>query len=125
MTLLRDGEQVTLSATIGYRSSRGPRGDLQNNLGTKLSERAVDFPAVLQHDSVLDADEMGGPLVDLQGDVVGINIARAGRVETYALPAQVILGVLPELMSGKLPTATAPATDEGGKPAPQAPLRRD
>ena len=125
ITFLRNGEEQAVVATIGYRSNRGPRGDLQNNLGTTLSERAVDFPAVIQHDSVLNADQMGGPLVDVKGRVVGINIARAGRVETYALPAQVILGVLPELMSGKLPTATQPATDEGSKPQPQQPLRED
>ena len=125
VTFLRDGEERSVTATLGYRSSRGLRGDLQNNLGTKLSERAVDFPAVIQHDSVLNANQMGGPLVDLKGRVLGINIARAGRVETFALPAQVVLATLPELMSGRLPTATQPATDAGGKPAPQAPLRRD
>ena len=123
VTYLRDGVANTVEAIIGYRSGRSLRGDLQNSMGSTLSNRAVDFPAVLQHDSVLNADEMGGPVVDLHGNVLGINIARAGRVETYALPAQVIQGVLPELLSGKLPAATAPALEAGQEPMPQEPLQ--
>ena len=30
----------------------------------------------------------GGPLVNLDGEAIGLNIARAGRVTTYALPAR-------------------------------------
>ena len=37
--------------------------------------------------------------------MIGINIARAGRVESYALPASLIRPLLPELMSRK-PTPT-------------------
>lgn len=125
LLLLREGEEQRLEAVIGYRSGRSMRGDLQNSMGSSLSNRAVDFPAVLQHDSVLDANEMGGPLLDLHGNVLGLNIARAGRTETYALPAQVIQGVLPELLSGKLSPATGPALEEGQEPMPQEPLRED
>jgi S1-C subfamily serine protease len=122
ITLLRGGEAQTLAARLGYRTGRSPRGDFQNELGTQLSARAVDFPAVLQHDSVLNANQMGGPLVDLKGQVLGINIARAGRTETYSLPAQVIEAAIPELLSGKLPTATGPAVTEEGKPPVQQEL---
>ena len=122
---LRQGRVETTTATIGYKSNRSLRGDLQNNFGTDLSARAVDFPAVLQHDSTLNADEMGGPVVDLGGRVLGINIARAGRTETYAIPSQVIAEVLPALRSGRMPTTTAPARDESGRPAEQSGLRGD
>ena len=30
--------------------------------------------------------DCGGPLVNLDGKVVGMNIARAGRTESYAIP---------------------------------------
>jgi S1-C subfamily serine protease len=122
VTLLRGGQEQTLVAKLGYRSGRSQRGDIQNSLGSTLSARAVDFPAVLQHDSILHANQMGGPLVNLKGEVVGINIARAGRVETFALPAQVIEAAIPELLSGKLPTATGPAVTEEGKPPVQQEL---
>ena len=123
MTYLRNGEEFTVSATLGYRSARSPRGDFQNQMGTRLSGRAVDFPAVIQHDSILNADQMGGPVVDLHGRVLGMNIARAGRVETYALPAQVIQAAIPQLLSGRLPTSTAPAAPAAGRPLPQGPLQ--
>jgi serine protease Do len=41
-------------------------------------------------------------VVDLQGKAVGINIARAGRTESYAIPAEVVQGLLSDLKSGKL-----------------------
>jgi S1-C subfamily serine protease len=58
--------------------------------------RLSGFELVIQHDTVLDPDECGGPLLDTSGSVVGINIARAGRVVSYALPTSVLK---PELAS--------------------------
>ena len=58
--------------------------------------RLSGFDQVMQHDTVLDPDECGGPLLDTRGNVIGINIARAGRVVSYALPASLIL---PEMVS--------------------------
>ncbi len=58
--------------------------------------RLSGFDQVMQHDTVLDPDECGGPLLDSQGNVIGINIARAGRVVSYALPASLII---PEMVS--------------------------
>ena len=58
--------------------------------------RLTGFDQVMQHDTVLDPDECGGPVLDTKGNVVGINIARAGRVVSYALPASLIL---PEMIS--------------------------
>jgi S1-C subfamily serine protease len=40
--------------------------------------------------------------VDLDGKAVGINIARASRVATFALPASVVRSVLEEMKSGQL-----------------------
>lgn len=78
------------------------RGAMQNRMGGKLSNRRFGFAQVIQHDTVLRPEECGSPVVTLEGEVVGLNIARAGRVESYALPADVIIPLLPDLMSGKL-----------------------
>jgi serine protease Do len=51
---------------------------------------------------VLAPSDCGGPLVDLSGKAIGLNIARAGRVESFALPAALVKKALPDLMSGKL-----------------------
>jgi hypothetical protein len=49
-------------------------------------------------------------VVDLSGRAIGVNIARAGRVETYAVPADVVKLLVRELQSGH------GATDEQAKP---------
>jgi len=79
------------------------RSDMQNRMGSQLSGRKTGFPMVIQHDSVLKPSECGSPLVDLDGKVLGINIARAGRVESWALPPEVISPVIKDLKTGKFP----------------------
>ncbi|MCA9136124.1 MAG: PDZ domain-containing protein [Planctomycetales bacterium] len=54
------------------------------------SVRLSGFDSVIQHDTVLAPNQCGGPLLDSQGNVVGINIARAGRVVSYALPSSLV-----------------------------------
>jgi len=97
----RGDEEVEIKATLGKRPS-GDRGDFQNRLGNEMSNRRGGFPSILQHDTVLKPKECGGPLVDLDGKTVGINIARAGRTETYAVPADAVIALLADLKSGKL-----------------------
>ena len=55
------------------------------------NERQSGFERVIQHDTVLDPDQCGGPLINSKGDVIGINIARAGRVISYALPSSLVM----------------------------------
>jgi serine protease Do len=101
ITRHRPGETVTLSLTRG-----GQKLELRVQLGDTIlatdedkemsllsggtNLRNSDFEAVFQHDTVLAPSDMGGPLVDLDGHVIGINIARAGRTETYAIPADLL-----------------------------------
>jgi serine protease Do len=92
------------------------RGNMQDSMGSILSNRRGGFPVILQHDTVLRHTDCGGPLVDLDGKVVGINISRTGRVESYAIPAEVVQKRLDDLMSGKL------APKDGVKCEPQAVL---
>ena len=51
-----------------------------------VSLRTDNFPDVLQHQLPLTPHDMGGPLLNLNGVAVGINIARVDRVTTFALP---------------------------------------
>jgi serine protease Do len=91
----------------GGQGGRGGRGRPdQNRMGSELSEKST-FPTVLQHDTVIKPTDCGGPLIDLDGRVVGINVARAGRVESYALPSEIVVPLLADLMSGKSATTAA------------------
>jgi len=105
--ILRENEEKEFEAIIGVRP-RNPRsrGAIQNRMGGSLSERRDDFPAVIQHDTVLRPQDCGGPVVNLLGEAIGINIARAGRTETYAIPADVVMKLLPKLKAKHFTTST-------------------
>jgi serine protease Do len=100
LRLRRGDEEIELKVTLGKRPP--DRADFQNNMGSKLSNRRYGIPVIIQHDSVVLPEDCGGPLVDLDGHVLGINISRAGRVETHAIPSEALQPLLQDLMSGKL-----------------------
>jgi len=102
--LRRGDRQITVKAVLGNRPTTAPsRAEVMNALGGPLSRVSSGFAAVVQHDAVLRPQQCGGPLVNLDGKVVGVNIARAGRTETYAVPAEVLRAIIPDLQAGKYP----------------------
>jgi len=107
LRILRAKEELAIEATLGELAQivHG-REYFQNGLGGRLSERRAGFPLALQHDTVLQPNQCGGPVVDLDGKAVGINIARASRVASYALPASVVKPLLGELKSRQMVNAT-------------------
>ena len=115
----RDGRPGEVRATLDKRPADPSfdRRDYQNRLGGALSNRRGGFPQVLQHDMALKPSDCGGPVVDLDGKAVGINIARAGRVESYAIPADAVQRLIPDLRSGKLAPRAAPTATT--RPAPR------
>ena len=76
-------------------------------LGTDVSHRAEGFEQALEHDTVLPPWLCGGPLVNLDGKAMGLNIARASRVTTYALPSTLVQRILEAL---KAKAAGAPVS---------------
>jgi serine protease Do len=117
----RGDDELDLEATLQKRPVGDNRGEIQNNMGSQLSARRSGYPTILTHDSVVKPADCGGPLVDLDGNVIGINISRAGRTESWTIPTEVIQDVLAELKSGKLaPTrdtqAAAGATEPAASP---------
>ncbi|VTS00905.1 S1C family serine protease [Tuwongella immobilis] len=106
--LNRGGEEIKLLVKLGRRQGVD-RSDVQNAMGSTLSTRKMGFPVILQHDTVLKATDCGGPLVDLDGKVLGLNIARAGRVESYAIPTDALQKALQEMFSSISTTKAKPA----------------
>ncbi|MFG0335743.1 MAG: PDZ domain-containing protein, partial [Maioricimonas sp. JB049] len=101
--IVRRGDaHIPLSATLSHPF--GPflsRIAMQNRMGGELSDRRTGFPKAFLHDSVLRPEDCGGTLVNLDGLAVAMNIARAGRTESVAIPAAAVLAVLDDLKSGK------------------------
>ena len=55
--------------------------------GGPFSQRRFGFGTVIAHDAVIDPSDCGGPVVDLDGNFLGINVSRAMRTTTYVVPA--------------------------------------
>jgi serine protease Do len=109
----REDEELDIQATLGKWPAN--RGDVQNKMGSELSSRRSGYGTILQHDSVVKPTDCGGPIVDLDGHVIGINICRAGRTESWAVPSEVLQTVLADLKSGKLAPPASVASDSRAK----------
>jgi serine protease Do len=90
LSLTRGTQNLTLRVQLGDTILATLEDVEMAVLTGKVNVRSSDFQSVFQHDTVLAPSDMGGPLVDLEGRVIGINIARAGRTETYAIPADLL-----------------------------------
>ena len=83
-----------LIAMNGGRRMTNPRIERMNAMGGELSSNREGFISALQTDLTLEPSECGGPVVNLDGKVVGINIARGARVRSYVIPAQTLRSLL-------------------------------
>ena len=100
LAVTRDGETIPLRARLGSAMEvRQSIDGLDGFESGPTSHRRSGFPDVIQHDCVLLPQQCGGPAVDLEGRIVGINIARAGRIATYALPSTVVTARIASLMN--------------------------
>ncbi len=98
----RDKEELEASVQLAVpkpdrRERRFDRQGRMNRLGGPLSQRADGFQLAFQHDTVLQPWQCGGPLVNLEGKAIGLNIARAGRTASYALPSELVQRVIATL----------------------------
>jgi serine protease Do len=93
----RGNDEKTVEVTLGDRSNlpgRIAHTDRAARLGTEISERRGGYPLIFQHDQPLNPEDCGSVIVDLHGGIAGVNIARVGRVDTYAIPSGTVAGLL-------------------------------
>ncbi len=89
--VLRGKKKVRLEVKLAARPKgkrRMTRNDMMSGGENSLSGRRSGFPRVIHHDTPLTRVSVGGPLLSLDGVCVGMNIARASRVATFAIPAK-------------------------------------
>lgn len=99
--LVDDGSgEKTVEVVLGNRPSLpkfpGDRLRQMEQMGTSISRVRDSFGRVIQTDMRLQPDQVGGPVVDLKGRVIGVTIARASRTHSYVLPAGEVLKLLKE-----------------------------
>ena len=85
ISINRGKDSLDLEAILGKRpNGENDRSDKWG--GGPFSDRRFGFPKVIPHDSAIKPEQCGGPLLNSDGQVIGLNIARAIRVATYAVP---------------------------------------
>ncbi len=80
----------------------GISANTNDEMSGDFSKRRSGFPRVIQHSVMGNSQTMGGPVIDLHGHCIGMNIARANRAETFAIPCAE-LKALAERMIGNQP----------------------
>lgn len=99
---LRIGEMVmTIGNPLGLRHSvTAGIVSATERISPGLSEKLVDF---IQTDSAINPGSSGGPLVNLYGEVVGINTAMISKAQSigFAVPINTVKKVMPMLVLGK------------------------
>ena len=97
---LRLGDLVTATTVdrmgrtnhISHRASAKGKPSMHDRWGGgPYSKRRFGFGLTLVHDSVLNPENCGGPLVGLQGELLGVNIARSMRVASLAIGSDDVL----------------------------------
>jgi len=99
---LRIGEMVlAIGNPLGLRHSvTSGIVSATERIAPGLSEKLVDF---IQTDSAINPGSSGGPLVNLYGEVVGINTAMISKAQSigFAIPINTVKKVMPMLILGK------------------------
>lgn len=86
--VMRDKEELDLEIVLSSRKELFPEMDRNDMMSGAVSERRSGFPRVIQHDVLGNRSTMGGPVLNFEGKVIGMNIARANRAETFAIPVE-------------------------------------
>jgi len=113
--LVRSGERMRIEVELAPRPDegarrRGPRGAARGNTVTPLSGRSSRFGEVLAPDASVRPTQCGGPVVDLDGRVVGLNIARFDRTATHALDAVRVEAAVRRMLGNAQSQRTTPAS---------------
>lgn len=89
IVMQRDGKP----AKAGF-ALRGPE---RHATDERVNRHRNGFPACLQHDADLKPEDCGGPLIDIDGTIIGINIARGSHSAALAIPAETVRHIFQEL----------------------------
>lgn len=93
----REERILSFRVTLGHRSVTFDMFDRNARMSGPVSKRKDNFPMIIQHDVSLPVKAMGGPILNLDGKALGVNVARVDRVTTYALPAKFVRETLEKL----------------------------
>lgn len=70
------------------------RMQIMQGMGAIPSEVRSNFPSVIQSDMPIHPSATGAPVTDLDGNLVGVAIARGSRIKTFIIPTDTIRKLL-------------------------------
>ena len=89
MTYRRKGAEITVDVRLAARGEMfTDQMNRNDQMSGEFSPRRSGFPRVMQHDILGSRSVVGGPVLDLDGRCIGMNIARANRAESFAIPVE-------------------------------------
>jgi len=101
VTYMRANRQKRTTVQLGSLAEnksirRVPRErmEIMQRMGAIPSEVRSNFPSVIQSDMPIEPNDTGAPVTDLDGNLVGISIARGSRIKTFIIPTETIREVL-------------------------------
>jgi serine protease Do len=99
VTYRRNKKEATLDVRLSARGELFNEQMSRNDqMSGEFSQRRSGFPRVMQHDILGSRSVVGGPLLDLEGRCIGMNIARANRAESFAIPVEDLRDIAQRLM---------------------------
>ncbi len=95
---------LSRTVTLGIVSNTervftNPFGGEQEEMGLNSEQRTGTFTNWIQHDALINPGNSGGPLVNLVGEVVGVN-TRGGAGNSFATPSNMARQVAEKLIAG-------------------------
>ncbi len=113
------GSKKSVEVLLGNRPKlgqfSGDRLQQMERMGGPISEVRDSFSHAIQTDMRPKPNQIGGPVADLKGGVLGITMARADRTRSFVMPAAAVIDLL------KKP-AGDPAVAQVRQPEEEAPL---
>lgn len=88
VTIRRDGKEQVLEVRLTAKGELMDEKSRNDQMSGRFSRRRTGFPKIIQHDILGNEESVGGPLLDLDGRCVGMNIARADRAQSFAIPVE-------------------------------------
>lgn len=93
-----NGKAQSVKVLLGNRPKlpqySGDRLQQMERMGGAISEVRDAFTHAIQTDMRPKPNQIGGPVVDLKGNALGITVARADRTRSFVMPAAAVVNLL-------------------------------